>query len=70
MAVVGSSSLCETADSCDIIQMLSIFSVSHPQGLGDVPSQGHKVISAVSGNRYKYDFQGRRQIFLQSLPIY
>ena len=58
MAVVGSSSLCETADSCDIIQMLSIFSVSHPLGLGDVPSQGHKVISAVTnmisreGDRY------------------
>lgn len=70
MATVGSSSLCETADSCGIIQELTVFSVSYTWCVRDVSSQGHRVISAVPGIMCKYDFQGRREIFLLSLPFY
>lgn len=70
MAIVGSSSLCETADSCGNVQVLSVFSVSHPQCVWDVSSQGHRLISAVPGIMCKYDIQGRRELFLPSLPFY
>lgn len=70
MTMVGSSSLCETADSCGIIQELSMFLVSYPWWVRDVSSQGHRVVSAVPGIMCKYDFQGRREIFLPSLLFY